>query len=382
MGFALKFKILDLVKIDNFLERVETMGSNEMNSRIDTLELKSLILKKFGHQRADKYFDQLTRLFSLKITKCEFDKFCLRIIGRENISLHNHFIRSILKNTCLGKVPPHKGVERAGSNLTVKTANGYKRNCLQSLYREAFPSSPRKGRSPVSRDRKCRDRPSPLGPLGKPQSMACEELNSRAQEQQSATELLSTGSRPPIEFASVEDGEEVEQMAVSPGVQSRSPVTAPYGILMNLGGSRKALSNISRGSNYIPETCLNSGELPDTRSLRSHLEQKLEMEGIGVSLDCVNLLNNGLDVYLKRLIEPCMALAGSRCDNEQLKSASGEFIPGLNGTLPGRYAQRQRKSVNASMLDFRFAMESNPQILGEDWPVQLEKISLRGFEER
>jgi hypothetical protein len=212
--------------------------------------------------------------------------------------------------------------------------------------------------------------------------MACEELNSRAQEQQSATELLSTGSRPPIEFASVEDGEEVEQMAVSPGVQSRSPVTAPYGILMNLGGSRKALSNISRGSNYIPETCLNSGELPDTRSLRSHLEQKLEMEGIGVSLDCVNLLNNGLDVYLKRLIEPCMALAGSRCDNEQLKSASGEFIPGLNGTLPGRYAQRQRKSVNASMLDFRFAMESNPQILGEDWPVQLEKISLRGFEER
>lgn len=101
-----------------------------------------------------------------------------------------------------------------------------------------------------------------------------------------------------------------------------------------------------------------------------------------MSLDCVNLLNNGLDVYLKRLIEPCMALAGSRCDNEQLKSASGEFIPGLNGTLPGRYAQRQRKSVNASMLDFRFAMESNPQILGEDWPVQLEKISLRGFEER
>ncbi|KAJ6777278.1 TRANSCRIPTIONAL REGULATOR OF RNA POLII SAGA SUBUNIT [Salix koriyanagi] len=358
------------------------MGSNEMNSRIDTLELKSLILKKFGHQRADKYFDQLTKLFSLKITKCEFDKFFLRIIGRENISLHNHFIRSILKNTCLGKVPPHKGVKRAGSNLTDKTENGYKRNCLQSLYRDAFPSSPRKGRSPVSRDRKCRDRPSPLGPLGKPQSMACEELNSRAQEQQSATELLSLGSRPPIEFASEEDGEEVDQMAVSPGVQSRSPVTAPFGVLMNPGGSRKALTNISR-SNYIPETCPNSGELPDTISLRSCLEQKLEMEGVSVSLDCVNLLNNGLDAYLKRLIEPCMALAGSRSDNEQLKSASGEFIPGLNGTtLPGRYAQRQRKSVNASMLDFRVAMESNPQILGEDWPVQLEKISMHGFEER
>ncbi|KAJ6424412.1 hypothetical protein OIU84_025241 [Salix udensis] len=330
------------------------MGSNEMNSRIDTLELKSLILKKFGHQRADKYFDQLTKLF-----------------------------KSILKNTYLGKVPPHKGVKRAGSNLTDKTENGYKRNCLQSLYRDAFPSSPRKGRSPVSRDRKCRDRPSPLGPHGKPQSMACEELNSRAQEQQSATELLSLGSRPPIEFASEEDGEEVDQMAVSPGAQSRSPVTAPFGVLMNPGGSRKVLTNISRRSNYIPETCLNSGELPDTISLRSCLEQKLEMEGVSVSLDCVNLLNNGLDAYLKRLIEPCMALGGSRSDNEQLKSASGEFIPGLNGTtLPGRYAQRQRKSVNASMLDFCVAMESNPHILGEDWPVQLEKISLHGFEER
>ena len=357
------------------------MASNEMYSRIDTLELKSLILKKIGHQRADKYFDELTQLFSLKITKCEFDKLCIRIIGRENIPLHNRLIRSILKNACLGKVPPPKGVRRAGSNLTVKTTNGHQRNYLQSLYRDAFPSSPRKGRSPVNRDRKFRDRPSPLGPLGKPQSMACEELNSRAQEQQSATELHSLGSRPPIEVASVEEGEEVDQMAVSPGVQSRSPVTAPFGISLNPGGSRKALSNISIGSNYIPETCLNSGELPDTRSLRSRLERKLEMEGIGVSLDCVNVLNIGLDAYLKRLIEPCMALAGARCDSEQLKRANGQFIPGLKETLPGRYVKRQTESVNASMLDFRVAMESNPQILGEDWPVQLEKISLCGFEE-
>ncbi|KAJ6905795.1 LOW QUALITY PROTEIN: hypothetical protein NC652_023526 [Populus alba x Populus x berolinensis] len=118
--------------------------------------------------------------------------------------------------------------------------------------------------SPVNRDCKFRDRPSPLGPLGKPQSVECEELNARGQEQQSATELLSLGSRPPVEVASVEEGEEVDQMAGSPSVQSRSPVTAPL--------------------------------------------------------------------------------------------------------------------VYASMLDFRVSMESNPQILGEDWPTQLEKISLHGFE--
>lgn len=357
------------------------MLSNQMYTRIDTLDMKSLIIKKIGHQKADKYFDQLRRFFSAKITKNEFDKFCIRIIGRENIPLHNRFIRSIVKNACLAKVSPPKGVKKVGSDLTVKTANGYQRNCLQSLYGDAFPSSPRKGRSPVNRDRKFRDRPSPLGPLGKPQSVVCEELNSRAQEQQSATELLSLGSRPPVEVASVEEGEEVEQVAGSPGVQSRSPVTAPLGISMNLGGARKALSNVSICSNYLQVTCLNSGELPDTRSLRSRLEGKLEMEGMRMSVDCVNLLNNGLDAYLKRLIEPCMGLAGSRCRKEHLKKENDQFIRGLNGMLPGRYMQRQTESVCASMLDFYVAMESNPQILGEDWATQLEKISLRAFEE-
>ncbi|KAF2294563.1 hypothetical protein GH714_012622 [Hevea brasiliensis] len=280
--------------------------------------------------KADKYFDQLTRLFSFKITKSEFDKFCIKIIGRENIPLHNLLIRSIIKNAYLAKVPPSKGIKRVGSSLNVKTANGCQRNCLQSLYGDAFPPSPRKGRSPVNRDRKFRDRPSPLGPLGKPQSVVCEELNSRAQEQQSATELLSLGSRPPVEVASVEEGEEVEQVAGSPGVQSRSPgvlnrspVTAPLGVSVNLGGARKTLSNVSICGSHLQETCLHTGELPDTRSLRSRLEQKLEMEGISVSVDCVNLLNNGLDMYLKRLIEPCMGLASSRCGTDHLKEVNG-----------------------------------------------------------
>ncbi|CAK7330097.1 unnamed protein product [Dovyalis caffra] len=355
--------------------------SNQMSIRTDTLEVKSLIVKRIGQQKADKYFYQLTRLLSSKITKCDFDKFCFGIIGRENIPLHNHFIRSILKNASCAKVPPSKSVKRGGSNLTVKTANGYQKNSLHSLYGDAFPSSPRKARSPVNRDRRFRDRPSPLGPPAKPQSVELEELNERAQEQQSATELLSLGSRPPVEVASVEEGEEVEQMAGSPSVQSRSPVTAPLGISMNFSGCRKALSNLSLCNNYLTRTCLSSGELPDTRSLGSQLGQKLGMEGISMSLDCVNLLNNGLDAYLKRLIEPCIALAGSRRGKEYLKKASDQYIPGLNGMLPGKYIQRETESIYASMLDFRVSMESNPQILGEDWPTQLEKISLHGFEE-
>lgn len=336
------------------------MMLNQNHARVDTLELKALIVRKVGHQRADRYFDQLRRLFSLKIGKSEFDKSCIKTIGREHIPLHNRLIRSIIKNACISKVPPMKTIRKVGSNLQV--GNGYQRNCLQSIYGDAFPHSPRKGRSTVNRDRKFRDRPSSLGALGKPQSVVCEELVSKAQEQ-SATELLSLGSRPPADVASVEDGEEVEQVAGSPGVQSRSPVTAPLGISINFGGARKALSNAFSCNNYHLETCQNKGELPDTRSLRSRLQQKLEMEGMSVSVDCVNLLNNGLDVYMKRLIEASVKLAGLR-----------------SGRLPQNYLQQSAQSFYASMLDFRTAMEMNPQVLGEDWALQLEKISLSSNE--
>ncbi|KAH7575383.1 hypothetical protein JRO89_XS02G0095000 [Xanthoceras sorbifolium] len=355
------------------------MVSSQNFTRINTLELKALILKKVGLQRGEKYFDQLGRLFNLKISKCEFDKICIRTIGRENINLHNKLIRSIIKNASVAKVPPAKGIRKIGSNLIVKPANGCQRNNLQSLYGDAFPPSPRKGRSLVNRDRKFRDRPSPLGPLGNPQSMiTCEESISKTQDQQSPTELLSFGSRPPVEVASVEDGEEVEQVAGSPSVQSRSPVTAPLGISMNLGGARKILYNLSISNDYHPVTCQNSDELPDTRSLRSRLERKLEREGINVSVDSVNLLNNGLDAYLRRLIEPCMALAASGCGNKHPKQLGSPLIPGLSAV---RYMQRPTQPIYGSMLDFRTAMELDPKVLGEDWPTQLEKICLRASEE-
>ncbi|CAK9181159.1 unnamed protein product [Ilex paraguariensis] len=351
------------------------MVVNQQYTRIDTMELKALIYRKIGHRRAEKYFDQLKRFFSLKLNKNEFDKSCIRTIGRENLSLHNCLIRSIVKNACVSKSPPLK-VRKVEGSLNVKIANGYQRNSLQS----AFPPSPRKGRSPVHRDRKFRERPSPLGPLGKSPSITGDEAVTRVQEQQqSATELHSLGSRPPVEVGSVEDGEEVEQFAGSPSIQSRSPVTAPLGIFVNMGGTRKTLCNGSV-QNFHPETSQNCGELPDSRSLRNRLQRKLEMEDLSMSMDCANLLNNGLDVFLKRLIEPCIALAGSRCGKEHVRQFNGQIMPGLDGILHGRHTQRPLKPICASMLDFHVAMESNPRILGEDWSIQLEKICSRACE--
>ncbi|KAL0356937.1 UNVERIFIED_CONTAM: hypothetical protein Scaly_1379400 [Sesamum calycinum] len=193
------------------------MVANHHFTRVDTIELKDLIYRKIGHQRAEKYFDELKKFLGLKLSKVEFDKSCMRTIGRENISLHNRFIRSIVQNACLAKIPPQKARKVEGNGARV--ANGYQRNCLQSLYGDVFPQSPRKCRSPVSRDRKFRDRPSPLGPLGKSRSVTCEETGTRIHEQESPTELHSLGSRPPIDVVSVEDGEEVEQFAGSLNVQ-------------------------------------------------------------------------------------------------------------------------------------------------------------------
>ncbi|MED6219764.1 hypothetical protein PIB30_038793 [Stylosanthes scabra] len=345
-------------------------------TRIDTLELKALLGRRVGHQKADKYFDQLRRLFSSKISKSEFDRVCIMVIGRENIPLHNQFIRAILKNACLAKVPPPqpRGSARMGSLSSVEVSDVRQSSSILTPSGDALSRSPRRVGSFAPQDRKFKGR---QNSLGKPHSLASDEFAFKTQEQQSATELNSLDSRAPV---SVEDGEEVKQMNGSPSIQSRSPVTAPLGISMNFGCNRKLASNVSLCSKYYPETCHSKGDLPDTRSLRSRLEQKLEKEGLSVTVDCVNLLNNALDSYLKRLITSSLDLASARVGNEQIRLPSRQLI-NSNGMLPRRYMQTAPRLAEASILDFRLAMELNPQVLGPDWPVQLERVSIRASEE-
>ncbi|KAL2528356.1 hypothetical protein Fot_20957 [Forsythia ovata] len=164
--------------------------------RIDIYGLKLHIEQKLGGEKAEKYFNLLNRYLSLKLSKPEFNKLCIGLLGREDISLHNGLIRAIIKNACVAKIPPPKHGKLEAS-LNVKRPNGYQRSSLQSLCRDVFPQSPRKGRTPTLRDRKFRDRLSPLGPHGKANNVACEDSVPKVREQQSATELLSLGSKPP-----------------------------------------------------------------------------------------------------------------------------------------------------------------------------------------
>ncbi|KAI8018203.1 hypothetical protein LOK49_LG04G00857 [Camellia lanceoleosa] len=216
------------------------MPVHRHSSRVDTIELKFEIERKLGHEKSEKYFHLLNRYLSLKISKSEFDKHCIGTLGRENICLHNRLLRGIIKNACVGKTPPPKE-SKTGCSLNAKVPNGYQRSNLQSLCRDVFPQSPRKGRTPNLRDRKFKDRPSPLGPHGKIHSIGCEDSVPKIQEQQSATEMLSLGSRPPPEVTSVEEGEEVEQASGISSTYCRSPVTAPLGI-----------SVIGKGNQQLP----------------------------------------------------------------------------------------------------------------------------------
>ncbi|KAJ0963440.1 hypothetical protein J5N97_028562 [Dioscorea zingiberensis] len=357
------------------------MPSYRRLSRINTVELKSQILKKLGSQKAEKYFYSLERLLSRKLSKLEFEKFVFSTIGKENVALHNLLIRAILHNACLRDVLPSK-----------ETVSGHSRNgrISNGQVGDSLSMSPRRGRSTGSRDRRSTNRPSPLGPHGKALPGSLQEVSNscdpqRSREQQSTLEVISIGSKAPLEVASVEDGEEVEQVRGSPCVQSRSPVRAPLGITLSAGScSRKALRISSTASSnfsmpYLQETCYSTSELPDMRSLKMRLEHKLESEGLGVSLECVNLLNSSLDVYLKGLIKPCIELARAR-----RRSDSTGQIHRQNSSKFGVWqeqVQRSNQFYSASLQDFQVAMELNPRLLGVDWPEHLEKICLQPSEE-
>ncbi|KAL1353152.1 hypothetical protein HN51_017077 [Arachis hypogaea] len=417
----------------------------QQSSRIDLVELKAHIVKKVGADKSKRYFYYLGRFLSQKLRKNEFDKLCFRLLGRENIPLHNHFIRSILKNACQANSAPPvqpsgtpKSVAHA-SNISPSRQDGHEQSVtnFQSQNQNApiwsngvLPVSPRKVRSGM-RDRKLKDRPSPLGPNGKVdsvvhQSTATEDSGSKVEMENGTlshcdyqrpihhlkavaelpeNEIGDVIQRPaeksrihdkgPTKTSIVEDGEEVEQLNhVS---FSRSPLTAPLGIpycSASVGGTRKAVP-VSSSSDFV--SCCDSGSLYDTDTLRRHMQQIAMVQGLGgVSLECANTLNNMVDVYLKRLIRSCVDLVGARTTNHSRKPlVSKQQIQGkvMNGIWPNNLSHVQsvgglvehepehRPPCSVSLHDFKIAMQLNPRQLGEDWPLLLEKISMQSFDE-
>ncbi|XP_041022455.1 uncharacterized protein LOC121263560 [Juglans microcarpa x Juglans regia] len=414
----------------------------QQSARIDLVDLKAQIVKKLGVNKSKLYFHHLNRFLSHKLGKGQFENFCIRAFGRDNLPLHNQLIISILKNACQAKTPPP--IHLTGpQKLGIQAANssggedgheqsgvifpGQNQN-VPVWSNGVLPVSLRKGRSGI-RDRKLKDRPSPLGPNGKVecvshQSMGTEDGSSKFNmengdltpcDYQRSVQHLQTVAEPyeneregavqrPAEKPRIHCKDQTAVAVIDDQVEQsnrlrfyRSHLLAPLGIPFcsaSVGGSRK-VNPFSSSGDFV--SCYDSGGLSDTETLRKRVEQIAAAQGLGgVSMECANMLNNMLDVYLKRLIRSCVELVGARCSREPKKyPAHKQQIQGkiLKGMWPSNHLhmqstggpmevmQEQGPQCSISLLDFKVAMELNPQQLGEDWPLLLEKICMQAFEE-
>lgn len=423
------------------------MQPPHQHSRINIAELKAQIVRRLGPEGSKQYFYYLNRLISLKLSRAEFNKVCLRILGRENIPLHNQLIRSILKNACTAKVPPpshDKDVLQAVNAVGFKEnpSDGYQQNGTHTLAAQAsnpqglsngdmLPLSPRKART-AYRDRRAGDRRSALGLNGKTNFAS---LQLAGKESSDYTLIMENGvsNQPDIQGpvqhhqglmqlaenereasthlpakpsaikgspdgpVSVHSKNQTEAALKEEGkkVYARSQLQAPLGVPfcpVSVGGARRAMPMAS--SSKCVST-FNSGVLLDSATLRERMEQIAVSQGLeGVSIDCANLLNNGLDAYLKGLISSCVELVAARSGHEPIRNKKQQaYMKLLNGVRPGHLYQIQnsgrplevmtehRPRCPVSLQDFRVAMELNPKQLGEDWPLLLEKICTHAYEE-
>ncbi|XP_076943927.1 uncharacterized protein LOC143614347 [Bidens hawaiensis] len=322
------------------------------NLRVNLVEVKNQLIKKVGVERLNQYLGYLNRFLSLKLSKHEFDKLCFGAIGKDNIRLHNQLIRSFLKNACTVTVGNKKALDGVGhhQNGSVPVATPVTSpltSPLTLVNGDILPPSPRKART-VARDQRVVDRKSALGSNG---SINFTPFSST----QEPVKQAENGAR-----VSVNCAEGTGSLAKRDGkiISGRASLHAPLGI------SRfpTSISGTHVGNNSKCVGALHTDGLLDATTLKEHMEQIIIPHGLQcVSMDCANVLNNGLDVYLKSLIKSCAALNVSRSVHKSTQ----------NGQMQEQ-EPKPKRLIN--LLDFRVAMELNCKQLGDDWPVLLENI--------
>lgn len=75
-------------------------------ARIDLLDLKARMVKIVGPTKESQYSSLLSSFFQLKLSKADLDRLVPSTIGKENLLLHNNFVRAILHNVVCGEAPP------------------------------------------------------------------------------------------------------------------------------------------------------------------------------------------------------------------------------------------------------------------------------------
>lgn len=366
-------------------------------SRINLTELKAQIVKRIGPERSEQYFRYLSRLLSLKLSKAEFDKLCWKLLGKDNVRLHNQLIHAVLKNAH-GKVPPpllNNDRDLLGTNKgVIPLQNG---DFIPSLPRRS-PNGNSEGLSGIVNftprlptTENCKVNMEDQDPI-------CLALLKPVQHHQEAENYIRLPimniPRSGLVCARTKDHSKPTVSKFAQEVCNRHQVQAPLGISLSparAGGAQRALA---LASNIRCSSFHNEGGLLDTKTLRDRMEQVASAQDIeGVSMDCASLLNNGLDAYLKGLIRSCIEVMKTRCGDRLRKSSlhmnsfpkDKVVLPSdrfwlQNGGRPLEFREEVKPPFVISMLDFKVCMELKPQQPGEDWPVLLEKISARALE--
>uniref|UniRef100_A0A0A9D8P2 Transcriptional coactivator Hfi1/Transcriptional adapter 1 n=1 Tax=Arundo donax TaxID=35708 RepID=A0A0A9D8P2_ARUDO len=366
------------------------------SSCIDLGEIKLKLVKKIGPERAKKYFEYLQRFLSLKLSKTVFDKLCLTILG-ENVRLHNHLIRSILHNACHASGPPTVnapksiGVAENSNHVLIppvpvcdngnehRHVKGYhppSRNADASKWRPSLD----KGEDVVQENGVAHL--TELKRFPRPQqSELVEPLAKRSRVENVYSDLFdSSNSNFPV---GVIDRENLEVVAR----HARGPVTAPLGVDFCsgcFGASWKPLPFSSSAGSDNTIGCYDLGELCDTSSLRRRMGKIAETEGLdGVSLECANSLNNGIDFFLKQLIGSCVELVRARSRNDRINpmilqhKLSGKLINGvqLQSQVHGQSGSTCPQISSISVQDLKAVSELNPQLLGVNGSLLLERMN-------
>ncbi|ONM18632.1 hypothetical protein Zm00014a_020701 [Zea mays] len=364
------------------------------STRIDVREIKSKIFKTIGPERAKKYFQHLERFLSSKLSKNEFEKLCLVALGRDNLPLHNHLIRSILHNASRACGPPVindprlvRGATTSGHvivppvwdnggplNLNVKENRPLSRreNLLtqKPSLNHCDAIMLENGVHHLSDLKRCTQfqNSDHVEPLFKRPRMEKEPFSLH-------NSLQSNGSAK----ASRENlGQEIIH-------QPEGPVQAPLGIQLrpgNFGVARIPLSSVS--SKDTSDTCIEVGELCDTLSVKKRLDKMAGASGLeGVSIECANLLNNGIDVFMKQLIGSCVELVRARSRHGKLRHDAlkqqmcRKLINGVSvhTHVSGQSSIIPPETNSISMQDLKAVIELNPCLLGINASLLLEKIN-------
>ncbi|KAE8700741.1 putative Glucose-6-phosphate 1-epimerase [Hibiscus syriacus] len=293
------------------------MQPPNQHSRINLIELKAQLIKRLGPGRSKQYFRYLNKLLSLKLSKVEFNKVCFPVLGRENVRLHNLLICSVLKNACNAKVPPPPTTIH--DNLQIGDVL----------------LSPRKSGASVRLTAK-------VGSASYESTITSDVVVSENRDTTSRDMQKLVHHHQEI-LGKADNGRGV----VLPNPEIKGSVND---FPSEDGRDRSELLALPLTSSTRYAKSYDIGGLLDSEALRERMEQIASLEGLeGLSMDCANILNSGLDVYLK------------------------------SWNLEAIDEQRYNKLV--SLVDFKVAMELNLQRLGGDRPVLLEKIYMQSSEE-